>query len=205
MCSLIPAEKNTQNQFPDQYEFRANQVIRDLENIDFPFQYFEEKYFKNYDETKVVPFINGIIEKLSSEKKHGTADVYRDTRNRIIEFKPKVSFQDIDYRLLDEFEKHLILKGNSASTISIYLRTLRAAYNKAIIADVVKNDLYPFKNFKIKPGNATKEALTKKDMKLPMNYEAKKNSRKWHSLNYFVFNYLTRGMNLKVITVNKQG
>lgn len=191
------------NQFLDQYELRANQVIRDLENFDFSFQYFEEKYFRNYDETIVVPFINGIIEKLASEKKHGTADVYRDTRNRVIEFKPNISFQEIDYRLLGEFEKHLISKGNSASTVSIYLRTLRAAYNKAIIADVVKMDLYPFKKFKIKSGSATKRALTKKDMKLLMSYEPEENSRQWHSLNYFVFSYLTRGMNLKDIALLK--
>ena len=191
------------NHFLDQYELNANQVIRDLENIDFSFQLFEEKYFKNYDETKVVPFINDIIKKLASEKKHGTADVYRDTRNRILEFKPKVSFQDIDYRFLSEFENHLISKGNSASTVSIYLRTLRAAYNKAIVADVVKMDLYPFKKFKIKSGKASKRALTKNDMQLLMKYKAEKNSRKWHSLNYFVFSYLCRGMNLKDLALLK--
>ena len=191
------------NHFLDHYELRANKVIRDLENSDFSFQHFEEKYFNNYDETKVIPFINGIMEKLFSEKKHGTADVYRDTRNRIIEFKPKVSFQDINYRFLDEFENHLISKGNSASTVSIYLRTLRAAYNKAIIADVVKMDLYPFKKFKIKSGNASKRALTKKDMQLLMRYKAEKNSRKWYSLNYFVFSYLCRGMNLKDLALLK--
>ena len=191
------------NHFLDQYELNANQVIRDLENIDFSFQLFEEKYFKNYDETKVVPFINDIIKKLASEKKHGTADVYRDTRNRILEFKPKVSFQDIDYRFLSEFENHLISNGNSASTVSIYLRTLRAAYNKAIVANVVKMDLYPFKKFKIKSGKASKRALTKNDMQLLMKYKAEKNSRKWHSLNYFVFSYLCRGMNLKDLALLK--
>jgi integrase len=191
------------NHFLDHYELKANKVIRDLENADFTFQHFEEKYFNNYDETKVIPFINGIIEKLFSEKKHGTSDVYRDTRNRIMEFKPKVSFQDINYRFLDEFENHLISKGNSASTVSIYLRTLRAAYNKAIIADVVKMDLYPFKKFKIKSGNASKRALTKKDMQLLMKYKAEKNSRKWFSLNYFVFSYLCRGMNLKDLALLK--
>lgn len=191
------------NLYLDQYELRANEVIRELEKSDFTFRHFEEKYFKNYDETEVVSFFNGIIGKLSLEKKHGTSDVYRDTRNRILEFKPKISFQEINYRFLDEFEKYLIAQGNSASTVSIYLRTLRAAYNKAIIADVVKMDLYPFKKFKIRTGKASKRALTKKDMQLLINYKAKKGTRKWHSLNYFVFSYLCRGMNMKDIALLK--
>ena len=191
------------NLFLDQYELRANQVIHNLENTDFTFQAFEEKYFKNYDNASVISFFNDIIEKLTAEKKHGTSDVYRDTRNRISEFRPKISFQDIDYYFLTEFENHLISNGNSASTVSIYLRTLRATYNKAIVADIIKGDMYPFKKFKIKSGNATKRALSKKDMQLLMNYKPKPNTRKWHSLNYFIFSYLTRGMNLKDIALLK--
>ena len=87
--------------------------------------------------------------------------------------------------------------------MNIYLRTLRATYNKAIVADVLKDDTYPFKKFKIKSGNATKRALSKKDMQLLMNFKPEANSRKWHSLNYFIFNYLTRGMNLKDIALLK--
>ena len=191
------------NLFLDQYELRANKVIRDLENTDYTFQAFEEKYFKNYDNASVISFFNDIIEKLTTEKNHGTSDVYRDTRNRISEFRPKLSFQDIDNRFLIEFEKHLIANGNSASTISIYLRTLRAAYNKAIVADIIKGDSYPFKKFKIKSGTETKRALLKKDMQQLMNYKPKPNTRKWHSLNYFVFSYLIRGMNLKDIALLK--
>ena len=92
------------NLFLDQYELRATKVIRDLENTDFTFQVFEEKYFKNYNNASVISFFNDIIEKLTAEKKHGTSDVYRDTRNRIAEFRPKVSFQDIDHHFLTEFE-----------------------------------------------------------------------------------------------------
>jgi hypothetical protein len=201
---LVRYKRNKElNLFLDQYELRANQVIRDLENTDFTFHSFAVKYFKSCDDTRVIPFINNVIEKLAAEKKHGTSDVYRDTRNRVSEFRPKVSFQDIVYRFLSEFENHLISNGNSASTVSIYLRTLKATYNKAIVADIIKGDIYPFKKFKIKSGNATKRALSKNEMQLLINYKAKANTRKWHSLNYFVFSYLTRGMNLKDMALLK--
>ena len=191
------------NQILDEYELKANQVIRDLQTSHFTFQQFEEKYFINYDETKVVSFMSGIMEKLNSENKLGTADVYRDTRNRIIEFKPKISFQEIDVKFLEAFEAYLKANGNAASTISIYLRTLRAAYNRAIVKDLVKAELYPFRKFRIKSGRATKRALTKKDMKMLVEHNEPKGTRRWHSLNYFVFSYLCRGMNLKDIALLK--
>ena len=77
------------------------------------------------------------------------------------------------------------------------MRTLRAIYSKAIAEDLVKDDNYPFKKFKIKSGNTSKRALSKKEMVKIINYRAMKGTRKWHSLNFFTFSYLTRGMNLK--------
>jgi hypothetical protein len=42
-----------------------------------------------------------------------------------------------------------------------------------------------------------KESAFEKDMQFLMNLKPLPNTRKRHSLNYFVFSYLTRGMNLK--------
>ena len=115
----------------------------------------------------------------------------------MIEFKLKISFQDIDYRFLEEFERHLQYKGNSINSIGIYMRTLRAAYNKAIAEEIINDNNYPFKKYKIKTGNPLKRALSKEDIIKLMNSKQKMNSRKWHSLNYFIFSYLTGGMNFK--------
>ena len=99
----------------------------------------------------------------------------------ISEFKGNIYFQDLDYRVLEKFEKHLLTKGNSINSIGIYMRTLRAVFNKAIADDLVKDELYPFKKYKIKSGSAPKRALTKDEMLKIIRYKAKKGSRKWHS------------------------
>jgi integrase len=185
------------NQFLDQYELRAKEVLRELESIDFTFVAFENKYFTRYDRQKVISYFDHLIEKLTEEGRLGSANSYKDTRNRIREFKSDIHFQDLDYKFLERFEKYLLAKGNSINSIGIYMRTLRAAYNKAIVEDLVKEELYPFKKYKIKTGNATKRALSKADMLKIIRYKAKKGSSQWHSLNLFTFSYLTRGMNLK--------
>jgi site-specific recombinase XerD len=185
------------NHFLDQYELRAKKVLRELESIDFTFVAFENKYFRRYDRQIVISYFDHLIEKLIEERRLGSAYSYKDTRNRINEYKPDIHFQDLDFNFLERFEKHLLAKGNSINSIGIYMRTLRAVFNKAIADDLVKEDLYPFKKYKIKTGNATKRALTKRDMLKIIRYKAEKGSSKWHSLNLFTFSYLTRGMNLK--------
>ena len=191
------------NQFLDQYELKANEVLRQLEHSDFSFTAFENRYFKRYDTQSISSFFSYLIEKLKAENRLSSASSYRDTRNRLSEFKSDSSFQDINLRFLESFERHLHEKGNSINSIGIYMRTLRAVYNKAITEEIINDVNYPFKKYKIKTGNPSKRALTKEDMVKLMNSKQKKNSRKWHSLNYFIFSYLTRGMNFKDMVLLK--
>ena len=195
-------DKNS-NQFLDQYELKANEALRELEFSDFSFTAFEDRFFKKYETESITSFIDHLIEELKSENRLSSASSYRDTRNRLTEFKSKISFRDINLRFLEDFERHLLDKGNSINSIGIYMRTLRAIYNKAISEDLVKEENYPFRKYKIKTGNPSKRALSKEDIIKLMNSKQKKNSRKWHSLNYFIFSYLTRGMNFKDMVLLK--
>ena len=64
-----------------------------------------------------------------------------------------MKFEDVSLKFLKKFEKQLADKGNSTSSISIYLRTLRATYNKAVAEELIQQGEYPFKKFKIKINN----------------------------------------------------
>ena len=191
------------NQFLDQYEMKANDVLRELEFSEFTFTAFEDRYFKKYETESITSFINHLIEKLKNESRLSSASSYRDIRNRLKEFKSKIYFQDINLRFLEDFERHLQDKGNSINSIGIYMRTLRAIYNKAVSEDLIKQENYPFKKYKIKTGNPSKRAMVKEDMVKLLKFRPDKNTGKWHSLNFFIFSYLTRGMNLKDMALLK--
>jgi len=79
---------------------------------------------------------------------------------------------------LQSFEKHLRDKGNSINSIGIYMRTLRAVYNKAIAEEIIQDDNYPFKKYKIKTGNPSRWVLSKEDMIKLMNSKPKKEFEK---------------------------
>jgi len=181
----------------------ARNALQQIKNEEFSFQAFEKKYFKQHGSTKIIPFINTIIEKLKIENRFGTAQVYKDTRNRINEFNEKTKFEDINTKYLQKFESYLINKGNSVNSISIYLRTLRATYNKASAEEVFTSNEFPFKKFRIKSGNSAKRSLGKEDILKLLNYNPKNSIRKRTSLDYFIFSYLCRGMNIRDISALK--
>jgi len=181
------------------YEKKANDKLKNLTDTDFTFSRFENLYFKSSKRIDVYYYFQECIENLKNENRLGSANCYKDTHNRLNEFtkRRKMNFQDMDTAFLKRFEKYLEMRGNSVNSIGIYLRTLRAVYNKAIEENHVNKDLYPFINFKIKSGYSINRALSKESIKLLIKYKPKRASSRWHSLNYFIFSYLCRGMNFK--------
>jgi hypothetical protein len=153
------------NQFLDRYEMKANEILRELELNDFTFSAFENRYFKKYETDHVTSFIDHLIDKLKAEERLGSANCYKDTRNRIVEFKPNIFFKDINFKFLESFERRLLDKGNSINSIGLYMRTLRAIYNKAVAEEIINGEDYPFKKYKIKTGKPSKRALSKDDIK----------------------------------------
>ena len=179
-----------------------------MEFVEFSFSGFEERFFKKYQTQNVVGFIKDLMDKLKKENRIGSANTYKDTTNRIIEFEAKVLFHEIDLKFLEDFERYLINKGNSINTIGLYMRTLRAIYNKAIGAGILNGEAYPFKKYKIKTGSPSKRALTKDDMDRLISYQAEENTSTWHSLNNFVLKRISRDVfaiasELKIKDANK--
>lgn len=75
------------------------------------------------------------------------------------------------------------------------MRQLKAIYNDAISLGLVKKEHYPFDEYKIKTAPTRKRALTKTQIEALIKYRAEAGSRQYHSLNFFLFSYFTRGMN----------
>ncbi len=77
-------------------------------------------------------------EKLAKEMEQGgyirTAKAYRTAATRLIEFSgdKNLSYERITPALLGDFQAELKAGGRTMNTISCYMRTLRAIYNKAI-------------------------------------------------------------------------
>lgn len=82
-------------------------------------------------------------ELLSQNKQLGNVLVYENVIAQFGDFGRGVTLQSLDYETLMRFRNYQLGIGNSKSTIHLYLRTLRAIYNKGILVHKLSNTM-PF-------------------------------------------------------------
>jgi integrase len=164
----------------------------------FTFSAFEENYLEQRNTLNSVSFaFEKNIERLRSENRLGTADCYEWANKSISEFRKNLTFAEVTPDLLKKYEIKMLKDGKSTSTISIYLRCLRAIFNQQNI----DRSLYPFGEQKNKYSLPTsrniKKALTIEEIAKIYNYEAPAGSTKEMAKDYWLFLYLCNGMNVK--------
>ena len=150
-------------------------------------------------------FSNKLIHQMMEVNKVGNALVYKTTVNRLISYCGKdIAFTEINYKLLNEFNHHLITSGLKQNSISNYFRTIRAIYNKALKEKIVDRSLYPFHDISIKSEKTAKRAVLKEDIRKLLEIPLQQHSPSWTALNYFMLSFFLRGMSFTDLAYLKQ-
>ena len=92
-----------------------------------------------------------IMNDLSAGGSFGNYTIYRYSYNSLMKFTHNsldIPFMDIDEEWLKRYEKWL-RRTCKDTTISIHFRTLRSVFNKALEADLIREESYPFKKFRL--------------------------------------------------------
>ncbi len=103
---------------------------------------------------------------------------------------------DIDF--LRGYEKFLRQRKYTDTSMSLYFRTLRSAYNKAIEAKHVKKMAYPFDEYKVSKFSikTEKRAISKDNIKQIMELDLSDQTEYMQfAQDLFVFSYLCSGIN----------
>ena len=158
-------------------------------------------------DSSVFKFMLRLIDELKLIGKFGNARVYRDSLRAWKNYRSNkdIEFQQIDYKMLKGFENYFMARKSKPNTISVYLRTFRAAYNKAIKENIVSKDDYPFDRYQIPSNKTRKRAVSLNTISLIENYQPESGTRLWNAKNYFLFSFYTRGMNYIDIAFLKLG
>jgi site-specific recombinase XerD len=177
--------------------------------IPFDFDRFESIMFHYSGELDNVFLIyNTIIKELKDTDRFGSAESYelsmKSIKSFLAEFYPQhlvaLSFKAVTKQMLQKYQKYMIDNGKSLTTVGIYLRNLRAVYNKAIEQNIVEQAYYPFgkKKYQIPAPKKTKKALSKEQ--LSTLFHAKPtNKEQAEAKAFFFFSYACNGMNFKDI------
>jgi integrase/recombinase XerD len=140
-------------------------------------------------------FAQELIDQMLATNNTGNALVYITATNRFLSFcGSDIMFDQIDYKLLDEFRHHLLVQELKQNSISNYFRTIRAIYNKAIKHKIVDRALYPFYDISIKYQRTANRAISKADITRLISLPLSENSQSWRALHYFMLSFYLRGI-----------
>ena len=205
---LSQVEKNIKKSIQS-FEDKAIEVINSIQNfnwIDFEKGYLANRSAKNH----IKDAFDERISELKSNGQIGTSVSYNCAKNSIEQFQANLKFSDITPTILNKYEKEMLNKGCSRTTISIYLRTLRSLFNNAISNKDILPSLYPFRKndyekdkYEIPEGSNIKKALELKEIESIVKYNAVKGIVKEMSRDYWFFIYLTNGLNVKDLCLLK--
>lgn len=168
---------------------------------------------KDFTASNLVEKVNGVsskctvgelfdkhIQQLKKEGRLKYAISFNELKNSLVEFNRHLDiyFSDIDIEWLKRYEFHLRGKGLAENSIGVRFRTLRVIYNRAIELNIVKQENYPFKYYKVSKlhEETVKRSISKSDIEKILNYQTK-NDYSRLAVDLFYFSYLCAGINFK--------
>ncbi len=155
--------------------------------------------------TTVYTFWEQEITLMHKASRNGGARVYQLSLNAIHKVRDlNIPFERVDYTFVKGVEADLISNGLNLNSVGVYFRTLRAIYNKAMNSNLVSNEAYPFKAFKIRRHPTTPRVLSLEEIRSYFKLKLDRNS--WLYENWLIgkLMFLLIGINLTdVITLTE--
>lgn len=179
-------------------ELQKTVLDKRIAGKDFTAATLIESTTKNKSHKTVGEYYLTYIQNLKKEERIRYAGMLEVSYNSFIKFNKHldIPFSDIDVAWLKKYELWMKEQNLSVSTISTRVRHLRAVFNLAIAEHFIKNDCYPFRNYKVSKLNkqTPKRAIAKKDVMRIMGYQGK-SEMECLAIDVFVFSYLNAGIN----------
>ena len=179
--------------------------------VPFTFTDFENILHAEKTKSRKIQLHDGVssiyekhIQSLNDEGRISTASSYGDSLTSMLSYKKNLKVSQITPDFLKGYEKWMTDNGRSLTTVGMYLRALRTIFNLAIENDVIDASKYPFKKYTIPAPQKISRTLKKEEIKLIINYTAKRDADAI-ALDYWVFSFISNGMNFKDIALLKYG
>jgi integrase len=185
-------------------EATANEIVDTL-GENFTFDSFEILFLGGDAKTvkskkDVYAAFESYIDKLKAENRIGSANACRDAMKSLSRYTSTLEFRDITVPFLEGYEKWMTGNGKSATTVGMYLRSLRTIVNIARADRVISDDRYPFgqkskKKYEIPRARNIKKALDETAVAKIVRYEPLTEEEAW-ARDMWLFSFFCNGMNM---------
>lgn len=169
---------------------------------EFSFEALSKRLSKGVKDS-ILDAFDSRINDLIRDGKIGSSVWYSCALNSIKSYtKKELKFADITVNWLKNFEAHLIEEGRSFTTVSMYMRALRAIINEGLKNNIINQAQYPFvikKNgkYKIPEEAGRKMALTAEQLYAVFEHPITHDAERWRDL--WVFSFYCQGANMSDI------
>ncbi len=169
---------------------------------EFKDRYTDGKFEKN---PNILTMYDKLIKQLHSNNQISTSDTYKHSKDLLIKhFKPKaneIKYNSIKSKQLFELETYTLDELKlSKTTLSIYLRCLRAIYNKAINEGIISSEINPFNDKKnpyiIPRSRNVKKALKPEEIVKLAEFNDFEGSPKIKARDFWLLSFYCYGMNI---------
>ncbi|MDL5510514.1 site-specific integrase [Arenibacter sp. M-2] len=156
----------------------------------------KSKIVKTASFDSFLEYSKSIVKDLKRAEHFGNANTYYAVTKVLERFNGgnDIKFNEVNYDFLKRFESWHFSRGNSVNSLSAYMRTIKAIFNKAIKSDVVSREAYPFTHYRIKTTPTEKRALDINSMKSIMLLKLEKTDSLFHYRNFFLASYMLYGI-----------
>jgi integrase/recombinase XerD len=179
--------------------------------VPFTFTDFENFFYAEKIKSRKIQLNDGVnsiyekhIQALNDEGRISTARSYQDSLTSMLSYKKNLKVSQITPDFLKGYEKWMTDNGRSLTTVGMYVRALRTIFNMAIENEVIDASKYPFKKYTIPAPQKISRTLKKEEIRQIINYTAKRDADAV-ALDYWVFSFISNGMNFKDIALLKYG
>lgn len=163
---------------------------------DFSLSQLMDKYRAERNLRYVDTFTVREIERLRQEGRSGTAGLYLSGLYSLRRFLrgQRITFRELTYCFLTDYIHFLRMRGISENTVSMYIRNLRAVYNKARRQGINMGSESPFRELRLQNQETAKRALCKNDIARIASVDLSSEPLMDCARDLFMFSFYARGM-----------
>ena len=182
----------------NEVEKKAKGIINGLSTFTFP-KFKTEFQDRRSEKGSVFSLYEDHILKLKNNGDIGTAVWYSCSMNSVKSYRGKLQFKQVTADFLNNYEKWMLQNERSVTSVSMYTRALRAMFNRAIKANLISQEFYPFGDeddkYQIPVSKNIKKALPINLIGRIYDYPAIERSSEDKARDFWYFTYLCNGIN----------